>query len=111
MMVFMTKQKDDVERYIAKRAEKSPDFPQLVEAATRRRALIHSLADRRVALDLSQTEIAARMGTSQAAVARIESGEHDLKMSTIERYATAIDASIDYVVRGPKPRTRERSAA
>lgn len=32
------------------------------------------------------------MGTSQSAVARIESGEADVKLSTLERYAEAIGA-------------------
>jgi len=41
---------------------------------------------------LTQAELALRMGTSQAAVARIESGRGAPKWSTIERYARAVGA-------------------
>jgi predicted transcriptional regulator len=48
------------------------------------------LADRRRDLGLSQTEVAARMGTSQSAVARLEAGGVDARLSTLERYAAAL---------------------
>ena len=54
--------------------------------AERRRALAESLVARRLELGISQTELAARMGTSQSAVARIESGDADVRLSTLERY-------------------------
>ncbi len=38
---------------------------------------------------LTQEELAARMGTTQSAVARIESGRHIPSMKTITRYAEA----------------------
>lgn len=64
--------------------------------AAQRRSLAASLAARRVELGLSQTEVAARMGTSQSAVARLESGEADLRLSTLERYAAALGQRLDW---------------
>ncbi len=64
--------------------------------ARRRRQLAETLANRRVELGLSQTEVAARMGTSQSAVARIESGAADLRLSTLERYAAALGQVLDW---------------
>lgn len=64
--------------------------------AEQRRSLAASLAARRVELGLSQTEVAARMGTSQSAVARLESGEADLRLSTLERYAAALGQRLDW---------------
>jgi len=52
--------------------------------------LLRSLADRRRKLGLSQTLVAARMGTSQSALARLEAGESDPRISTVERYALAV---------------------
>ena len=49
--------------------------------------------------ELSQTEIAARMGTSQSAVARLESGDLDARLSTLERYAAALGRTVDWQVR------------
>jgi predicted transcriptional regulator len=73
-----------------------PVFPGFAEMADRRRALAAELAERRVALGLSQTEVAARMGTSQSAVARLESGEADIRLSTLERYVAALDQKLSW---------------
>jgi len=62
----------------------------------RRRALSDELAGRRRALGLSQTEVAARMGTSQSAVARLESGAGDVRLSTVERYAAALGWQLEW---------------
>ena len=76
-----------------------PLFPGFKEAADRRRALAGALTDERVALGLSQTEVAARMGTSQSAVARLEAGAADVRASTLERYAAAIGCQITWRLR------------
>ena len=36
------------------------------------------------------------MGTSQSAVARFEAGELDVRLSTIERYAQALGATLEW---------------
>ena len=36
------------------------------------------------------------MGTSQSAVARLESGGADLRLSTLERYAAALGRRLDW---------------
>jgi predicted transcriptional regulator len=73
-----------------------PIFPGFDDMAARRRALTDTLVTRRVELGLSQTEVAARMGTSQSAVARLESGSADVRLSTIERYAAALGQLLDW---------------
>lgn len=73
-----------------------PVFPGFAEMARRRRQLTETLVARRVELGLSQTEVAARMGTSQSAVARLESGTADLRLSTLERYAAALGQVLDW---------------
>ena len=80
-------------------APRRTSFPGLEEMADRRRGLIEELAGARRASGVSQTEIAARMGTSQSAVARLESGELDARMSTLERYAAAVGAVVHWQVR------------
>ena len=73
-----------------------PVFPGFSEMAARRRALTDELVTRRTRLGLSQTQVAARMGTSQSAVARLESGDADIRLSTLERYAAALDMQLDW---------------
>ena len=86
-------------------------MPGFREMAQRRRAdtsaaqmagdrarLVRELAERRQLAGLSQTEIAARMGTSQSAVARLESGTADVRASTLERYAAAVGGQITWTL-------------
>jgi DNA-binding XRE family transcriptional regulator len=52
-------------------------------------ALAQELIAARIRAGLSQTEVAERMGTSQSAVARLESGRSLPSLRTLERYASA----------------------
>jgi ribosome-binding protein aMBF1 (putative translation factor) len=63
--------------------------------------LVRELAEQRQAAGLSQTEIAARMGTSQSAVARLETGTADVRASTLERYAAAVGGQITWKLDRP----------
>lgn len=65
-------------------------FPGFGELSPSAEELIDRLAEHRRHLGLSQTEVAARMGTSQSAVARLERGDADVRLSTLERYADAL---------------------
>src|SRR5215831_21096146 len=67
-------------------------------SAERRRLVADLTAERRSA-GLSQTEVAARMGTSQSAVARLETGDADVRVSTLERYAAAIGSQLAWRAR------------
>jgi transcriptional regulator with XRE-family HTH domain len=71
--------------------------------AAERRRLVTDLAAQRQAARLSQTEVAARMGTSQSAVARLESGGADARASTLERYAAAIGCQITWRLQASIP--------
>ena len=75
-----------------------PGFREMAlrRMAAERRRLVGELAEQRKSARLSQTEVAARMGTSQSAVARLESGDADVRASTLERYAAAIGSQITW---------------
>ncbi len=90
--------KDFLDEIVDERTKRNPDFPELVQAALRRRQLLRELATRREQLGLSQTAVAARMGTSQSAVARLEAGEIDAKLSTVERFAAALGQKVEWRV-------------
>ncbi len=81
-----------------------PLLPGFREMALRRmsqqrRRLVADLTAQRQAAGLSQTEVAARMGTSQSAVARLEAGGADVRASTLERYAAAIGSQLTWQAR------------
>lgn len=58
-------------------------------------ATIEQLRAARLQRGLSQSEIAGRLGTTQSAVARLESGKSDPRLSTLERYAEAVGVRLD----------------
>ena len=67
-------------------------FPGFGDLADDRPPVIRALVTLRRAEGLSQAEVARLMGTSQPAVARLESGTGDVRLSTLARYAEATRA-------------------
>lgn len=52
------------------------------------------IRDAREAASLSQRELASRMGTSQAAVARLEAGGVGATLTTLQKVAAALDLKV-----------------
>ncbi len=107
MIIRMAKAKtkksprDDLENYIAERTARNRDFPRLMEAAAERKRLLQNLAAARRAARLTQADVAARMRTSVSAVARLERGEMNPTVATLQRFASAVGRRIDWrLVRG-----------
>jgi ribosome-binding protein aMBF1 (putative translation factor) len=98
--------KDFLDEVIDERTAANPAFGRLVEAAYERRRLLRALAERREQLGLSQTQVAARMGTSQSSVARLESGEADARLSTVERLSAALGMRLNWSLDDVKPASR-----
>jgi ribosome-binding protein aMBF1 (putative translation factor) len=88
-------------REIALRRAADAQAAQAARMAGERGRLVRELAEQRQAAGLSQTEVAARMGTSQSAVARLESGTADVRASTLERYAAAVGSEITWKLNRP----------
>jgi transcriptional regulator with XRE-family HTH domain len=57
--------------------------------------LLTYLRESRLRRGLSQAEVAARVGTTQSAIARLESGTADPRLSTLIRYAEAVGTELD----------------
>lgn len=89
-------EKDFLDEVVAERTTQSPEFPDLVEAAVRRRELWSALATKRREHERSQTAVAAAMRSSQSSVARLESSATDARMSTIDRYAHVLGYRVQY---------------
>jgi transcriptional regulator with XRE-family HTH domain len=69
-------------------------------------AIAEQVADRRRALRLSQAELAELTGTTQSAIARLESGGRPPRIDTLMRIAGALDCELKVELR---PRTRRRA--
>jgi DNA-binding transcriptional regulator YiaG len=80
---------DFLAEIVDERTQKNPAFPDLVREAETRRRLARKLTALREKRALSQTMVAARMGTSASVVSKLEAGG-DVKLSTLQRYCAAI---------------------
>jgi transcriptional regulator with XRE-family HTH domain len=83
-----------------------PGFREMAQSARRQELLAELVAERRAA-GLSQAEVADRMGTSQPAVARVEAGAVDARLSTLQRYAEAVGRRLELHLGDRQPRDRE----
>ena len=92
----MAQEPDALDELIAERTARNPDFPKLLEAARRRRALLEELGGLRARDGRSQTAVAAEMETSQSSVARLENSAGDARVSTIDRYAEALGFRVQW---------------
>jgi predicted transcriptional regulator len=89
-------ERDFLDEVIDERTSRNPEFPQLVEAAARRRELLSALAEKRREHEQSQTAVAAGMQSSQSSIARLESSATDARISTIDRYAQVLGYRLQY---------------
>ena len=73
-------------------ALKRPDVKREYERLGEEFAFLDEILKARAAAGLTQAEIAARIGTTQSAVARLESAtaEHSPSIATLQRYASAL---------------------
>lgn len=89
--------KEFVAEIVKERTSRNPEFPRLVAEAEARRKIARKLLAIREKRELSQTVVAARMGTSASVVSKLEAGG-DVKLSTLQRYCTAIGEKLAIAV-------------
>ncbi|HZB97805.1 MAG TPA: helix-turn-helix transcriptional regulator [Candidatus Sulfotelmatobacter sp.] len=88
--------RDDLARFVREQTRAHEQFPSLMAEARERKRLLAAITEARRAAGLSQTHVAARMNTSASAVARLEAGEIDPKLSTVFRYVSAVGRRLDW---------------
>jgi predicted XRE-type DNA-binding protein len=97
--------------YWAKQAA-DPEFRRVYEEEAQKKELWLSLVEARQAAGLTQTEVARRLGVSQAQVARVEKrGYESYTLNTLRRYVAALGEgfSVEVVVRRPAELSAPRS--
>ncbi len=66
-----------------------PAFREEYARADEEYTLVEALVRARVAANLTQAELARRIGTTQSAIARLEGGKVSPSFATLRRYAQA----------------------
>ncbi len=80
----------DLERYVRKRKADDAEFAEGFESGYTQFRIGVVLRQARESAGLTQEELAQRLGTKKTAVSRIENHAEDIKLSTLERYASAL---------------------
>jgi len=83
-----------VREKIADRYQHDPAYRAGWDKTARRHALASKIRTLRQERGLSQQELARRVGTSQAAIARLELGGAEPRLETLERIAEAFDMNL-----------------
>lgn len=92
---------DDLAAYIAETIAVDPGFKGTLEDAEEARRLVDALIALRKQCQLSQVEVAKRMGVRQPTVSGFEKEPSDPRLSTLQRYARALDARLRLVLEVP----------
>lgn len=81
-------------RLAAMTAEERAEFDATYEATRLAIEVGEQIRDAREEAGLSQRELAARMGTSQAAIARLEAGSVAPTLTTLQKVAAALNLKV-----------------
>ena len=74
---------------------KDPEFREAYDELEPEFTLARQLIQARVRAGLTQQELASRMGTTQPAIARLESGRQKPTTKTLERFAAATESRLE----------------
>jgi transcriptional regulator with XRE-family HTH domain len=79
-----------------KRALARPEIRAAYDAAAEEFAFLDEVLKARAAAGLTQAEVARRIGTTQSAIARLESAEprHSPSIATLQKYAKALGYTV-----------------
>lgn len=81
-----------------------PEYRAAYDALEEEFALVHSMIAARARAHLTQAEVAAKMGTTESAVSRLESGRARPSTRTLERYAEAVGHRLRITIEPAPPR-------
>lgn len=93
-----------------RRALARPEVRREYETLKEEFELLDEILKARTAAGLTQAELAERIGTTQSAVARMETaiGKHSPSIATLKRYASALGYRLQLRLVKQQTRTREK---
>lgn len=89
----------DLRAYISKRRAHDPVFDAGFEEGYKTFKIGALLKQAREQSGLTQAEMAERMNTQKSAISRIENHAEDIRLSTLEKFASVLGRSIEVSIR------------
>lgn len=84
----------DVKKYVAERKARDPEFAENFDIGYADFKIGVLLKQVRESAGLTQEEVAKKLNTRKSAISRIENHAEDIRLSTLERFATALGRRI-----------------
>ena len=107
----MRRNKSGFMQWVDRKIDSDAELKKMVEANLAEMRVEQELAALRARRGLTQQQLAARMGISQPAIAKLESGRvKNLELRTLSRWATALGANLRIAVK-TDGRYRAKAAA
>lgn len=78
---------------------RNPNFKKEYDALELEYRLLKAIVERRADMGITQAALAARIGTKQSVVARLESGRANPSIAFLKKVADALDADLDVSIR------------
>ena len=85
----------DFKEFLQENLEKDPEFKTIWEANTNRRELVKKIIALRIRENLTQRDLANRIGTNQSAISRLESGKYNPSIDFLARIAKALNKRVE----------------
>jgi ribosome-binding protein aMBF1 (putative translation factor) len=85
----------DLKKYVSSRKVADPDFSEGYDEGYQSFKIGALLRQARESSGLTQEEIAKRLNTKKSAISRIENHAEDIKLSTLERFASVLGLKIE----------------
>jgi len=89
------KNMSDLQKYISNRRAKDSEFDENYDKGYQSFKIGALLRQVREASGLTQEEIAERLNTKKSAISRIENHAEDIKLSTLEKFASVLGRKIE----------------
>jgi len=86
---------DDIDRHIEEMKKNSSYFLENFEQGYHEFKIGVMLKSARKKAGLTQTDIACKLNTYKTAISRIENHSDDIKLSTLEKYAHALNKNLE----------------
>lgn len=90
------------------RARKSAAYKAALQEQKPYEDFARLVIQKRMQLDLTQEELAKRMGTSHSVVSRLESGQHRFSFATMRKLAKALDTHLVYGFQDEGPNSKSQ---
>ncbi len=88
----------DLQKYVKERSERDRAFALNYDSEYENFKIGAVLRQARIEKGITQEELARRLNTKTPAISRIENHAEDIRLSTIEKYAKALDRKIRIVI-------------